>query len=107
MELAIIPAYRKSDKTACILYKGPTLLSTTYKYLSDILLSKLTPYIDEIEDLQCGFQRNRSITVQTLCTCRMLETKWYSPLAIYMLIACNSVARELVRNIPIDFLIPM
>jgi hypothetical protein len=36
--------------------------------LSDILLSRLVPYIDEITgDHQCGFQRNRSTAVQIFC----------------------------------------
>jgi hypothetical protein len=41
-------------------YRGISLLSTSYKMLSNILLSRLSPYIDEIiGDQQCGFQRNR------------------------------------------------
>jgi hypothetical protein len=44
-------------------YRGISLLSTSYKILSNILLSRLVPYIDEIiGDHQCGFQRNRSTT---------------------------------------------
>jgi hypothetical protein len=39
------------------------VLSTTHITLSDILLSSLTSYADEIiEDRQCGFRRNGSAT---------------------------------------------
>jgi hypothetical protein len=42
-------------------YRGISLLSTTYKRLSNIFLSNLTPYVDDfIEDHQCGFRRSRS-----------------------------------------------
>jgi hypothetical protein len=52
-------------KTDCNNYHGISLLSTSYKILSNILLSRLSPYIDEIiGDHQCGFRRNRSTTVQ-------------------------------------------
>jgi len=40
--------YKKRDKIDC---------STMYKILSDILLSRLTPYAEEIsEDYQCEFR---------------------------------------------------
>jgi hypothetical protein len=43
------------------------LVSTTYKMFSNILLWRLTPYVDEvIGDHQCGFRRNRSTADQIL-----------------------------------------
>jgi hypothetical protein len=46
-------------------YLGISLLSTSYKMLSNILLSRLSPYIGEIiGDHQCGFRRNSSNTNQ-------------------------------------------
>jgi len=46
----------KGDKTDCSNYWGISLLPTTYKILSNILLSMLTPYAEEIiGDHQCGF----------------------------------------------------
>jgi hypothetical protein len=46
----------KTDKTYCNNYRGISLLSTSYNILSNILLSKLSSYIDEIcGDQQCGF----------------------------------------------------
>jgi len=62
-ESTIVPSYKKGDETDCNNCRGIALLSTTYKTLSSILLSRLTPYADEIiGDHQCGFRRNRSNT---------------------------------------------
>ena len=55
--------YKKGDKTYCSNYKGISLLPTTYKILSNILFSRLTPYAEEIiGEYQCSFRRNRSTT---------------------------------------------
>ena len=55
-ELVILPIYKKGDKTDCSDYRGISLVSTMYKILSNILLSRLTPYVEEIIcDDQCGF----------------------------------------------------
>jgi hypothetical protein len=55
-ESIIVPIHKKGDKTDCKNYHGISLLSTSYKILSDILLSRLSPYTDEIiADHQCGF----------------------------------------------------
>ena len=50
------PIYKKGDKRDCSNYSGISLLPTMYKILSNILLSRLTPYAGEIiGDHQCGF----------------------------------------------------
>jgi hypothetical protein len=52
----IIPIHKKDDKTECNNYRGISMLSTSYNILSNILLSSLSPYMDEIiGDYQCGF----------------------------------------------------
>ena len=52
----IAPIHKKGNKTDCSNCRGISLLSTTYKILFNILLSRLTPYVEEIiEDHQCGF----------------------------------------------------
>ena len=40
----IVPICKKGDKTDCVNYRGTSLVSTTYRILSNILLSRLTPY---------------------------------------------------------------
>ena len=55
-ESIIVPIHKKGDKTHCNNYRGISLLPNTYKILSNILLSRLTPYAKEIiGDHQCGF----------------------------------------------------
>jgi hypothetical protein len=55
-ESIIVPVHKNGDKTDCSNYRGTSLLSTSYKILSNILLSRLSPYIDEIIGYhQCGF----------------------------------------------------
>jgi hypothetical protein len=75
-ESIIVPIYKKGDKTDCSYYRGISLLSTTYKILSNILLSKLTPYAEKIiGEHQCGFRRNRSTTAHIFCVRQILEKK--------------------------------
>jgi hypothetical protein len=75
-ESNIVPIYKKGDKTDCSNYRGISLLSITYKILSNILLSRLTPYADEIIwEHQCGFRRNRSTTDHIFFIRQILEKK--------------------------------
>jgi hypothetical protein len=73
----MVPIRKKADKTDCNNYLGISLLSTSYKILSNILLSRLSPYIDEIiGGDQGGFRRNRSTTDQIFCILHILEKNW-------------------------------
>jgi len=55
-ESIIVPIHKKGDKTDCNNCRGISHLPTTYKILSNILLSKLIQYAKEIiRDQQCGF----------------------------------------------------
>jgi hypothetical protein len=55
MRSVIVPTFRNGNKTYGNNYRI-SLLSTTFKLLFDILLLKITPYVDEIiGDYQCGF----------------------------------------------------
>ena len=73
-ESIIVPIYKTIDKTDCSNYRGISLLPGTYKILTDILLSRLTPYAEEIiGDHQCGFRRNRSTADHVFCIRQILE----------------------------------
>jgi hypothetical protein len=84
-------------------------LSTSYKILSNILLSRLTPYVDKIiGDHQCGFQRNRSTTDQIFCIRQILEKKWEYNGTVHQLFidfrkAYDSVRRDVLHNVLIEF----
>jgi hypothetical protein len=61
-------------KTDCSNYRGLSLLSTSYKILSNILLTRLIPYADEIiGDHQCGFWQNKSTADQIFYIWQILE----------------------------------
>ena len=47
-ESIVVPTHKKGDKTDCNNYRGISLLPTTYKILSNILLSRLIPYAEEV-----------------------------------------------------------
>jgi hypothetical protein len=73
----VIPIHITGGKTDCSNYRGISLLSTSYKILSDIILARPTPYADEIiADHQCGFQHNRSMTDYIFYIWKILEKKW-------------------------------
>jgi hypothetical protein len=56
-----LSSHSVNDKTDCNNYQGISLLSTAYRILSNILLARLTPYVNEIiGERQCGFRHNRS-----------------------------------------------
>jgi hypothetical protein len=75
-ESDIVPIYKKGEKTDCINYRGISLLSTTCKILSNILLSRLTAYAEEIiGNHECGFRRNRSTTDHIFNIGQILEKK--------------------------------
>ena len=52
-------------------------MSTSHKLLSNILLSRMTPYANEIiGEYQCGFRRNRSTINHIFSIRQILEKKW-------------------------------
>ena len=105
----ILHIYRKGDKTDCSNYSGTSLLPTTYKILPNILLSRLTPYAEEIiGDRQCGFRHNRSTADHIFCIRQILEKKWeYNEAENQHFIdfkkTYDSVRREALYNVSIQF----
>jgi len=76
-ESIIVPIHKKGDKRDCNNYRSISLLQTTYKILSNILLSRLIPYAKEITWVhQCGFRRNRSTIDHIFCIRQILEKNW-------------------------------
>jgi hypothetical protein len=79
------------------------------KILSNILLSRLIPYADEIiGDHQCGFLHNRSTSGQISYISQILERKWeYNGTVRHLFIdfkkAYDSVRSEVLYSILIEF----
>jgi len=88
-------------------------LPTTYKIISNILLSGLTPYAEEIiGDHQCGFRRNRSTTDHIFCFRQILDKKWEYIDVVHQLFidlkkADDSIRMKILYNVLIEFGIPM
>jgi sorting nexin-29 len=111
-ESITVPIYTKGNKTDCNNYRDISLLSTTFKVLSNILLSRLIPYAEEvIGNHQCGFRRKKSTADHIFCICQILEKKWEYNEAVYQLFidfkkAYDSVRREVLYNILMEFGVP-
>ena len=98
-ESIIVLIYKKWDKTDCNNYRGISLLPSTYKILSNILLSRLIAYAEEvIEDHQCGFRRNRSTTDHIFCIRQKLEKKWEYNEVVHQLFIDFKKAYDSVRR---------
>jgi hypothetical protein len=73
-ESIFVPVHKKGDKTDCNNYRGISLLSTAYKILSNVLLTRLTPHVSEVTwDHQCGFCHNRSTNDQIFYIRQIIE----------------------------------
>jgi hypothetical protein len=109
----ILLIHKKGEKSHCNNYRGISLLSTSYNILSNILLSRLSPYTDEIiGGHHCGFRRNRSTTDKSFCIHQILEKKWDYNETVHQLFidfkkAYHSVRREVLYNILKEFGVPM
>jgi hypothetical protein len=110
-ESVVVSIHKKGDKTESSNYWGISLLPTSYKILSNILLSRLIPYADEIiGEHQCGFQHTKS-TTDEINIRQILEKKWEYNGTVHQLFidfkkANHSVKREVLYNTLIEFGIP-
>jgi hypothetical protein len=107
----IIPVHRKGDKSDCSNHQGISLLSTSYKTLSNIFLSGLIPHAGEIGNHRCAFWCNRSSTDQIFYVCQLQEKKWKYNDTVHQLFidfkkAYDSVWREVFYSIRSEFGIP-
>jgi hypothetical protein len=67
-ERIIVPVHKNGNKTDCNNYRGMSMLSASYKIISNILLSILVPYMDKIiGNHQRGHRCNRSTAYQIFC----------------------------------------
>jgi hypothetical protein len=101
-ESIIVPIYKKGDRTDCNNYRGISLLSTAYKLLSNVLLARLTLYVNEITgDHHCGFHHNRFTMDKIFYIRQILEKKWeYNGMVLQLFIdfkkAYDSTKREVL-----------
>ncbi|PSN39682.1 hypothetical protein C0J52_14416 [Blattella germanica] len=84
-----------------------SLLSSSYKILTNILVSRLTPYIDEIiGDHKCAFRRNRFTIDQIFSIRQIVEKKWEYNGTVHQLYSYDSIKREELYSILMNFGIP-
>jgi hypothetical protein len=108
-ETIIVPTYEMDDIPDCSYYKRISLLPSAYKILSNILVSRLTPHVEEvIRDYECViaqllirhstfvryWRKSWSIMGQYISYCRFWEGLWL-------------VRREVLYNIVTEFGMPM
>ena len=108
-----VPIHKKGDKTGCNNYRGHITFANRLQKVIQHPALKLIPYAKEIiGDHQCGFRRKRSTIDHIFCLRQMLEKKWESNEEVHQLFidftkAYDSVRREVLYNILIEFGIPM
>jgi hypothetical protein len=106
---------KKVDNADCSNYRGISLLSNATKFCPTSL-SQGKVHIHNIEeiigDYQGGFRCNRSTTDQIFCIRQILERKWEYNETVHQLFtdikeSCDSVRREVLYNILIEFGVPI
>jgi hypothetical protein len=111
--LLFVNMFKKVHNRDSSNFRGISLVLTTYKILSNILLSRLASYADDIiGDNRRGYRRNGSTTDHIFNTRQILEKKWEYNQVVHQLFigfktAYYSIKREVLYNILIDFSIPL
>ena len=67
---------QKGDRIDCNNYRGISLLSTSDKILWNILLSRMTPYANEIIEYQFRFRRNSLTIGHIFSIWQILKKQW-------------------------------
>jgi hypothetical protein len=111
-EFNIAHIYKKGNKIGRSVYRVISLLPTTYKILSNILISGLIPCVEKIiGDHRCGFRRNVSATEQIFCIRQILEKeREYNGRLHQLLIdseAYDSVRTKVLYNIVMELSKPI
>jgi len=93
------------DKIDCNNYTGKSQLLTTYKILTNFLVSNLTPYVKEVSgDHQCGLRHNRWTIDHIFSILQMTENIW-GIMEEFLLTSCcrilfeNIIVTQLVKSI--------
>ena len=111
--LIIVPVYKKGNKRECSNYSDILLVSTMYKILFNILLSRLTPYPEEINGIiKVDFDTTGQLLIIYFAFVKYLRKKWQYNEAVHQLFvdfkkAYDLARREILYNIFIEFGIPM
>ena len=112
-ESIIVSIYKNGDKTDCSNYRGISLLPSAYKTLPYILLSRLSPYAEEIiGEHECGLRNNSSPNDHIFCVRQTLQKNLEYNEALHQLFidfkkAYNSDRMEVLYYILIECSIPM
>jgi len=109
-----LPKAAKDTTTAlCADDTSVVVTNPSTKIISNILLSRLIPYAEEIIGVyQCGFQCNTSTTDHIFCMHQILEKKWEYNEAVHQLFidlkkAYDLDRREVLYNNLIEYGMPM
>ena len=108
----ICPIYKKGDIVECSDYRGVSLLNTSFKILSNILLARVSPFAENITgNYQCGFRKKRSTTNQIFTLRQILEkTEEFGTETHHLFTdfrsACDTTEREQLHNAMSEFNIP-
>jgi len=96
-EAIIFPINKRGERDSCENYRGIALGNAAYKILSNIILGKIKPYIENIlGDYQNGFRDGRSV-IDNIFALRIINKKlWeYNQRVEYLFIdfqtACESI----------------
>jgi len=69
---------KKGDKTDCSNYGGISLLATTYKILSNIMLSRLTPQWKSLGIINVDFDATDQLLIKYSAFIKCLRKNWNS-----------------------------